>query len=225
MSLTPAQQKKIRNLYESHTLEVSDLVKIALARSKSDATFLQALRAEYAWPDDELEAGDHVIPWGRWCEVACRYIHGGPAALGKLGTDAKTCLDYFDYCVSFLSSIQTKESVAAVCQIAEATPPQCAKQIERPTLQLAEAFNLLLCIKGAPKISKATEKRVRDYLHRQFDQELETVERASVFDALRGVGDKTSLELLEQAEDLPEPFEDERMDAVKAIKKRIAAKK
>lgn len=224
MPLSPAQQKTIRKKSESYKLEVSDLVKIAIERDKSDAAFLQSLRAEYAWPDENMVNGDHVIPWGMWCETACQYIEGGPTRLAKLATDPKTCVEYFYFCVSFLANIKTKESVAALCQIAEDLPAKLTKKLERPTLKLAEAFNLLLSLKGAPEISKATEKRVRDYLHSQLDQKLETVERSEVFNALRGVGDKTSLELLERQADLPEPFEDDRIDAVKAIKKRVAKK-
>ncbi len=224
MPLSPAQQKKIRKKSETHKLEVADLVAVAVERDKSDAAFLQALRAEYAWPDENMVDGDHVIPWGMWCETACQYIEGGPTRLAKLATDPKTCVKSFYFCVSFLAYIKTKESVGAVCQIAEGVTAKLGKKLERPTLQLAEAFNLLLSLKDAPEISKAAEKRVRDYLHSQLDRKLEVVERSEIFNALRGVGDKTSLELLEKEPDLPEPFEDDRTDAVKAIKKRAAKK-
>tara|TARA_R110002073_G_C9258622_1_gene563234 strand:- start:59 stop:679 length:621 start_codon:yes stop_codon:yes gene_type:complete len=196
------------------------LVKIAVKRDKVDAAYLQQLRTEYDWPDSNQLGGDLVTPWGMWCESVCQYIEGGPSRLAALATGKETCIPHFYFSVSVLTEIKTKESVAALCKIAEAMPSLPIRDLERPVGKIAEGFNLILCLKGAPEISATMERRVRNFLHAQLTEPLPAVDMASVFDALRGVGDSKSVTLLETLADLPEPFDEDRSDAIAAIKKR-----
>ena len=220
MSLSPSQKARIIKLYETHRLEISDVVKIAAKREKADAAFLQQLRAEYDWPDSNRLGDDLVTPWGMWCESVCQYIAGGPSRLAELATGKDTCIPHFYFSVSVLTEIKTKESVAALCKIADAIPNLPIGELERPVGKIAEGFNLILSLKGAPEISATMKRRVRNFLHAQLTEPLPAVDMASVFDALRGVGDSKSLALLETLDDLPEPFDDDRSDAIAAIKKR-----
>jgi hypothetical protein len=224
MALTASQKRRIRNLYETHRLEISDLVNIAVKRDEVDAAYLRHLRAEYDWPESNRVGGDLVTPWGMWCEIVCQYIAGGPGQLASLATGRDTCVSSFYFAVSVLTEIRTKKSVAALCEIAEAIPSLPLRDLERPVGKIAEGFNLILCLKGAPEIPATLERRVRNFLHAQLTESLAAVDMGAVFDALRGVGDGKSLELLETLDDLPEPFDEDRGDAIAAIKKRRGGK-
>ena len=224
--MTPSQKSTLRRNAKNHRLNPDHLFKIARNRDADDVEILRKVAEDNGWGIGN-DAPDE-IPWGMWIDTACQYIEGGADRLVELATGADSAVNYFEFVVALLKDEQSEENVMALVQIAEALPGISLEGADIRSGKmsggglLSEALNLILSLKGAPEIPAALEGRVRSFLHSEIerDPELEPDLSLAIY-ALRGVGDESSLELMERVSEMPDPWDDAVRDAKRAIKKRL----
>lgn len=221
MPLSPAQVKALKRKAADNSLEVEHLLKVATLGDASDAPLLRQLKVEHDWSDTGREGNDKVVPFGLWCDVVCCYLKHGYLGIVEMAHHDE---DLLDFCFGLLEDVKTLESVSALLAIG-------GPVVEHPrtdqalSLKLAKAFNLLLSFNGAPSIDEATTSVIREFLHRLLNQDLAEAQRATCVCALRGVGDATSLELIQGLPSFSGSWVGLEASACKQIMKRLHPRK
>lgn len=187
MALTDAQKRTLARKAAANSLEVEDLLRVAVAGDAADASLLRELKAKHAWSDTGHEGRRRVVPFGRWAEAVCRFLEQGYDGLARMAGEAA---DTAEFCIGVLEEVKTPESVSALLAL--------ARTAERPeaATRLADAFNQLLSFKDGVALGSTVEREVREFLHPLLGTGLTENQRASVVCALRGVGDGESVALI-----------------------------
>lgn len=202
-------------------LEVEHLLALIQAPDPSLISVLNDLEAEHGWPHSHLVAGQHVVPFGRWSEVVKAFIQSGVSGLEKLIDKASPKEEYLSFCLAVLEELHNKEAVASTLRILRKHKDQLS---EEEIDGITSTFNFLLSFKPEISIPPEEESEIREFLHSRVEHPLETKNLATVYCALRGVGDETSVEILNRAKELDPPWSDTRKIAINAIRKRLKRK-
>ena len=207
----------LRSKARRNTLEVEHILAAAKARIPGLKDELEFLAREFEWSNTtHLPDGKHVVPLGKWAEVAGMYAEGGVSALADFVQEPNNA----NYVIGLLEELGSSEAVEALISFF----PDVLSHPETTTAtawRLCRAFNQLLSIKGAVTPTDSQAQVVRTFLVLFHAVAGSEPERAWAIYALRGVGDQTSLDLLSGLPDLQPPYQAARADAIRAIRKRI----
>lgn len=208
MKYTPS---KLRKLAKENKLEVEHIIEATFERDQSIAIELESLTNELNWTEDNIVDGRRYVPYAKWVRFACIFIRDGYTGL-VAAYDSDD-----DFSLAFLKSYKTTESIDSVLKIAtklaESTSPKSKHDI-------ASSINRLLSFKGSPIIENEKIGQLRELLHSYYAQGLEEAEKATIYCALRGVGDQTSIDLINKQEKLKDPWLGIEAQVIKSIKKR-----
>jgi len=209
---------KLRRLAAKDAVEVEHLSALAVIGDAKAVPVVRELHERYAWPRDNREGDKHVVPLGRWAEVVCAYLAGGTDALVAYARREEPKSFYF--AVSILRELKSAASVLAFAELATEVERNPRAHIE-DAVELADAINLALSFKGAPVVYEQAAGELRSFLHAVLRQELSEAQRAAVVCALRGVGDKSSVELIGRMPAFVAPWNGLESTAIKTIRKRL----
>ncbi len=184
------------------------------------AELFDELTESFDWPESNIVAGRHVVPFGRWTRVASVFIRGGYSALVELAVPSGAPSDDFPFCLSFLEKYKTPESVEAIVTIIEILQAKRSRTAEARR-KTTESINLLLSFKDSPAPSNGQESTVRSFLHDNLREATTTSDRAVIMCALRGVGNEQSLKLVGNAGPLDSPWEDVPATVKRTIRRRL----
>lgn len=207
----------LRSKARRNTLEVEHILAAAKARTPGLKAELEFLAREFNWSNTtHLPDGKHVVPLGKWADVAGTYAEGGIPALADLAKETHNA----NYVIGLLEELGSREAVEALISFF----PDVLIHPEAATAtawRLSRAFNQLLSIKDAVTPTESQAQVVRTFLVQFYAAAASEPERAWAIYALRGVGDQSSLDLLGTLPDLQPPYHAARTDAIRAIRKRI----
>lgn len=209
---------KLRRLAELDAVDVEHLSELAVIGDAKAVPVIRELQERYAWPQDNCQGEKHLVPLARWAEVVCAYLEGGADALVAYARRAEA--DSFYFAVSVLSELKTAASVRAFVELAAGIESDLGTHTE-DAIKLAEAINLVLLFKGAPVVHEQTAAELRRFLHAVLRQELSEPQRATAVCALRGVGDESSIQLIDAMPGFVAPWSGLESTAIKSIRKRL----
>lgn len=212
MSLTSLRAKARNN-----QLEVEHILAAAAKRVPGLRDELRRLSAELEWSDTPYPAvGEHVVPFARWAAVAGAYAEDGVAGLAALTGDRTN----WSYILGLLEELRSLEAVEALPAL---FPDVLRDPLSDPetAFRMADAFNLLLSFKKAPVISDGQAGAIRQFLLALLPAAHTNPERCGVLCALRGVGDRATLDIVAAAPDMPAPYQDVKASVTRTIRKRI----
>jgi hypothetical protein len=207
----------LRGKARRNTLEVEHILAAAKAASPGLGGELRRLSKEFDWPMAmHLPDGRHVVPLGKWAEIAGSFSDGGFPALAPLAKEPENA----GYIIGLLEEIRSQQAVnalldlfAQIVQLPE-TSPEIA-------LRLVRAFNVIFGIKGALLPSEDQAMAVRAFLMSCYRVAMTDRDRALVVYALRGVGDESTLAFLAGIEDFAPPHDSARPAALREICRRL----
>jgi hypothetical protein len=205
MPLSAAQIRLLKRKAADNSLEVENLLKVAVAGDASAAVLLRQLKADHDWSDTGFDRGRRIVPFGRWADVVCRFLEDGYPGLVALATGRQSAKTFMEFCLAVLCELHTVDSVQAVLAIGRGVirkPDKDKKLAHRLVLALNEVLSMPNDLRM--DLDAATEGRVREFLHRFLGLELSPFERMYGIYALREVGNADSVALIET---LP-PFKD-----------------
>ena len=217
MGLTEAQRKTLSWKAANGSLEVEHLLKVAELGDATDIPFLRILKAEHAWSDDSGEGDHRVVPLGKWTDSICCFLEGGYPGLVQAASESAASAHFS---LGVLEELRTAASASAILAIGGPTIYQPEDALEF-AIHLATAFNLVLSFKGAPRVASTVEEQIRQFLHRMLATKLSRSQCGTVVCALRGVGDRESVALIESLPPFEDAWEGVEKAAVRQIKKRM----
>lgn len=199
----------LRARARNNTLEVEHILGAARKRLPGLRAELQRLAAEYGWSDTPYPPdGTHVVPYAKWAEIAGAYAEDGIAGLAVLTQQTAN----WPYITGLLEELQSLEAVEMLMTM------QADSRLDAKTAAaLASAYNHLLSFRNPPSLSEAQQASIRDFLTAALKSSEDAAARMAFVCALRGVGDESTLALLESLDDLV----DVRPVAIRAIRKRL----
>lgn len=182
----------------TNQLEVEDLISLAVSGDKSHADFIDILCAKYKWLDAESAQRESKVPLAAWAKVVVVYLREGYDGLAALvDTKSSGSVDNARFVISVLKELHTRESVELLIKVFN-------DLLNNPDLnnvltgKLVTAFNLLLSFPPMLDIDKGSEKIIRSFLHKSIELNPSESELASIYCALRGVGDESSIDLIKK---------------------------
>lgn len=200
------------------TIEVEDILKAGAAQIEGLADELERLAQECAWTDGGAIVGStsRIVPLRKWGAVVIAYSRGGPSALVDL-LRSEPEMPPFVY--GLLEQIHAPASISVILagdQRVLADPSQDLQRAHR----LAAALNLLMSF--PPRIDAPENGMcvLLAFLHRLIPLCTHENERATAILALRGLGDSSSLHLLDTQAEFSAPWAEVISVTRRAIKKR-----
>lgn len=209
---------KLRRLAAKNAVEVEHLCAMAVLGQSAAVPVIRELQERYSWSQSKRDGGAHVVPLGRWADVVCSYLDGGADALVSYAHSKEP--DSFYYAVSVLGDLKSSVAVLALAELAAEVQRDLPKR-RGDAVKLAEAVNLTLSFKKPPAVHERTARSLRTFLHALLRQALNEPQRAIVVCALRGVGDESSIALLQTIPPFTETWGGLESAAVNAIRKRL----
>lgn len=217
-----ASIERLRKLARIDQVEVEHIIAASFARDPKMLACLQELSVKYDWPMTNLVDGCHMVPLGKWADVAGTFIRDGYDGLVARAVVNGSPTEDTHFCLSFLEDYQTIESVSAVIEIIKTiTPPLSVyPEIRRDVIH---ALNFSLPRNEEFVISDEQAVFLRNFLHHIFTEASTNVEKIDVISALGVVGDASSYELIMCTEGLDDEYLLKRAKryAIKALRKRL----
>jgi hypothetical protein len=221
----------LRSKAKNNSLEVEHILKAAKLRLPALKETLMQLSVLHDWSyETYLTDGTHVVPLGKWAQVAGEYAEGGYPALAILAKNS----DLASFIIAQLEEIHSQESLNALIDFYKVN-------LEDPSLNSAIswhilfAINSLLSFKNALPINDVDASLLSKFLIQFYlltttsysfeaipvkDIKISTI-KANIVCAFRGVGDESVLEFLVTIDDFEYPYSGLKKLAINAIKKRI----
>lgn len=209
MKYTPS---KLRRLEENSKLEVENIIEAAFTRDECIATELESMSDDFNWCEENIVDGRRCVPFAKWARFACTFIRDGYTGLVS-AYDGEN-----DFSLAFLEAYKTPESVYSILEIAKKLGNSASVKSKE---DIANAINLLLSFKGGSIIDESKIDELRDLLHSYFNQDLEESKKVSIYCALRGVGNQSSIDLIEMQEKLSDPWRGLESQVIKSIRNRV----
>ncbi len=123
-----------------------------------------------------------------------------------------------DFSLAFLSEYKTPESVAAILHIGKRLGRQASLKSKN---EIASAFNSILSFGNRPVIDDNKTTEARNLLHSYFSADLDESMQATIYCAMRGVGNQDSIDLISGQKKLAGAWSGTETAVIKAIKKRM----
>lgn len=216
-----ASIRTIRRHYERGTLEVEHLLEITKAPGPAIGESLSALSAELAWASVEdarrrSSARTATIPWGGWADVVSAYCCGGFPALVSKMQDA----NHRALVLAVCETVRSPDCMTFLLDSADRIfcEPSENVQVSR---EIAATLNMMLSFK--PRVVPTGPQRevIRRFLEglalATDDQDV----RAVAFCALRQVGDRGSIALIDSLPKLTGPWSSVAAETKRTIVKRL----
>jgi len=203
---------KIRKLAQTNSLEVEHIIEAAFSRDENIAIELELLSETLNWPRGNRSKGDQVVPLAKWARFACAFIRSGYEGLVDCYETEN------DFSLAFLGEYKTSESVAAILRIGEGLDEEATLKSRN---EIAVAFNSILSFGDRPNIAESKAAEARNLLHSYFSSDLDEPIQATIYCALRGVGNEVSIDLISSQKKLGGAWSGTETAVIKAIKKRM----
>jgi len=207
----------IRKKARANLLEVEDILAAGRKRVPGLQKELMRLSDELGWSPTPFPAeGEHVVPLAKWARVAGAYAEGGIATLRELaGQQANR-----HYVVAMLVEVRTPEAAVALFDLFAdvLAAPSWDCEVAR---DLVDAFNSLFFFSKPLIPTDEQAATARSFLMILYSMASTTTQRAHVLCALRGVGDRSTIEFMSTLEALPNPYEGVVKGALLAIRDRL----
>lgn len=207
LSNTPS---KIRKLAETNSLEVEHIIEAAFSRDENIAKELESLSENLNWPEDNRVGDDLVVPLAKWSRFACVFIGSGYEGL----VDSYETEN--DFSLAFLSEYKTPESISAVLQIGKRLGKEASLKSKN---DIASSINSILSFDDKPNVAATELAEARELLHSYFIPDLDQPMQATIYCALRGVGNQESIDLISSQKKLIGAWIGTETAVIKAIKK------
>lgn len=179
-------------------LEVEDILKLAKYPKEETCMFLEKSINKYNWKSYcEVDRGKD-IPFASWARVVIEYIKDDLQGLRNLITKSKSESSGNEayFVIFLLESIGTKKSVIDLMTLFSDVMDEVNINYET-SKSLVEAFNLMLSFSSDIKLNNDEEERIRIFLCKYLDlYGSKDRDRALTYLALRGIGDNSSIELI-----------------------------
>ncbi|MCH8839949.1 MAG: hypothetical protein IH831_04595 [Planctomycetes bacterium] len=85
--LSEADIENFRERAATNALEVEDVLQLAAIGDPQGVSLLQELKRQHQWSTSGFENGVRVVPFARWADVVCVYLHDGYDGLVSLAVD------------------------------------------------------------------------------------------------------------------------------------------
>lgn len=220
MSLESDLLKKIHR----NSLEVEDLLAVAKKGTPADAAVIKNLAQTHHWYWENHVAGTQIVPLARWAHVVCEFLVGSYPAVLKLANESDEGVKNTPLVLGLLEELHSREAVDTVLRIMRDLQKNSTASKELTT-QCVSTLNSLLSFKPWIQISEEQSAFVRDFLHARLSLPLSDTELAITLCAFRGVGDESSVALIESARELSGPWAGTEATAIRAIKNRLSGKR
>ena len=209
MSYCPS---KIRKLAQTNSLEVEHIIEAAFLRDANIAIELESLSGTLNWSEENQSNGDQVVPLAKWVRFACVFIRNGYKGLVD-SYETET-----DFSLAFLSEYKSSESVTAILRIGKGLGAEASSKSRN---QVASAINSILSFSDRPNIDETEAAEARNLLHSYFHADLDEPMQATIYCALRGVGNQASIDLISSQKKLGGAWSGTETAVIKSIKKRM----
>lgn len=207
----------IRKKARANLLEVEHILAAGRKRVPGLQQELMRLSDELGWSPTHFPAdGKHVIPLAKWARVAGSYAEGGIATLSELAGQQENR----HYVVAMLVEVRTPEAAVALFDLFAdvlAAPSWDCEQAR----DLVDALNSLFFFSKPLIPTDEQAATARSFLMTLYSMASTTTQRAHVLCALRGVGDRSTIEFMSTLEALPNPYEGVVKGALRAIRNRL----
>ena len=206
----------LRKKAQGGLLEVEDLLQAAIEKQPGLSEELARLAMAYGWQTQGLQSnGSRVVPLAKWAAVASAYADSG---FDGLRTQVKEPQD-IPFVLGLAERIKSTDSVAFVLEVsAQYLRGKASGEI---AAQIASAFNLLLSFKQAAPVSSAQAAAIQNFLVVVYPSLQAEAKRVTCLLALRGVGDQSAIQFVEEAADFKEPWIDTKSVVLRAFRKRV----
>ena len=208
--MTHAQ--RIAKMLLANELEVEHIIELTNVATRDDVPQLRLLQRNIR------EHGEHEVLYATWLDVVCSYLEKGYAGLEALARQEAM----LPFVASLLSEMPPPDSTHSVARIVR-DHPQRASTGEFAE-EMAEAANLLTSLAKNPEtIDPEAILTLRNFLHSviRASKPGDRAYAAAIY-GLRGVGDESSLRLLDEVKDAKPPNSGAKKLARTAIKRRLA---
>jgi hypothetical protein len=207
----------IRKKARANLLEVEHILTAGRKRVPGLQQELMRLSNELGWSWTPFPAEEeHVVPLAKWAQIAGAYAEGGIAALSELARQK----DNRHYVVAMLIEARLPEAAVALFGLFAddlAAPSWDCEMADDLVAALNQMFFFSKCL--TPTDEQAATARA--FLMTLYATASTATQRAGVVCALRGVGDRSTIEFLSTLEAFPYPYEGVEKLALRAIRKRL----
>jgi hypothetical protein len=213
-------------------VEVEHILAVAAIGDPSMVRRLKALKQERGWPDRGRIAGstNRIVPLGRWCDYLCEFLEGGCRRMVDLALDpCEVAIDREDglaaggFALGILESVKTIDSIRSVLAIACGIEANPELGDLASILECVGAFNRLVFFGRAPVLTEDDRTQSRAWLHAMLgrDSVLSVAQVATIYSALRGVGDRETITILAARPASTSPYDKVLRDVLEAIRSRV----
>ena len=135
----------LRTKAKNNSLDVEHLLKAAVLRLPDLKNTLLQLAKLHNWSDETyLADGTHVVPLGKWAQVAGEYAGGGYPALAILAKNQ----DLASFIIAQLEEIHSQESLSALIDF-------YSVNLQDPSLSVAISWHIIFAIKSLLSLKNA----------------------------------------------------------------------
>lgn len=205
--------EEVKDKVVSKSLEVEDILACVNVSDSEISYFLRSLINDFGWLRDS--ESENKIPYISWIETVITFLEEGYDGL----KDYKSKELKGQFVLGLLESMHTDNSVYALIEIfeSELTDPELDIALSK---KLVTSINLLMSFDPEITIDENAKSKIRRFLHYFLNETLEDSFRANVYCALRGVGNKKSIEMIEKLPKLKGSWVGVEDISVKAIEKK-----
>jgi hypothetical protein len=207
----------IRKKARANLLEVEDILAAGRKRVPGLQQELMRLSNELGWSPTHFPAdGEHQVPLAKWAQVAGAYAEGGIAALSEQAGQQENR----HYVVVMLVEVRTPKATVALFDLFAdvLAAPSWDCEVAR---DLVDALNWLFFLSKSLIPTNEQAATARSFLMTLYSMASTSTQRAQVLCALRGVGDRSTIEFMSTLEALPYPYEGVEKGALGAIRNRL----
>lgn len=195
--------------------EVEDVLALASLNSKDVSDKLRKAADEYGWLDLLDARKKNKVPMAEWSRVVVCYLEGGWADVAEL---LKRYEGNEQFVLGLVNQVNDESSVTFILDNFSRV---LSDPSENHTLaeKLINVINELLSFSSKISLNTRDISCLRNFAHSYLLLELSDSQRAVAYCALRGVGNKKSIELVEKGEPLSGSWTGVESLVIKAIKK------
>jgi len=207
----------IRKRARANLLEVEHILAAGKQRVPGLQQELLRLSDELGWSPTPFPAeGEHVVPLAKWALVAGAYAEGGIAALRELAAHP----DNRHYVITMLVEVRSAEAAAALFDLfaGDFAAPSWDCDVAN---DLVGALNWFFFFAKSLTPTDAQAATARGFLMTLHRIASTPTQQASVLYALRGVGDRSTLEFVSTLGGSPYPHEGAEKLVLRAIRARL----
>ncbi len=212
---------ELKRKVESNSLEVEDIIDLAVANNKDSIDFLKNSIKDYQW-EDFLEAKrSNKVPLATWSSIVIAYLEGGYKSLKRyVISESGDYLDTSRFVIGVLENIKSRETIKEIINLFGELllSPNIDYELSK---KLIKAINLLMSFPPAVEVDDKDKRILRFFIHKflSFYGDEDGC-RYIALCALRGVGNSNSIEIIESYPKLTGSYKGVENVVIKAIKQK-----